>query len=282
MHAIILLKQAMKIRMKQTNYLLFMFLFLTCGVQAQKRSFLTVSEMPNAVNYLPAPPDTASPRFFNDWYQYGWGNSLRATSRGELARKDARLGTQNMAEDFSGAFGMQISASNTPELYDLLSKIILDAGHATLTAKMRYMRKRPYMQFHEGTLVPEDEEALSRNGSYPSGHTTIGWATALILAEINPSQQDTILSRGYQFGQSRVIAGFHYQSDVDAGRLVASAAVARLHADEEFMNQLAKAKKEFQQKISQGEQANVQSETGKMGKIRKKPIPTKKDLMMRK
>ena len=46
-------------------------------------------------------------------------------------------------------------------------------------------------------------------------------------------------------GQSRVICGYHFQSDVDAGRLVASAVVARLHADDNFMKQLNKAKKEF-------------------------------------
>ena len=41
----------------------------------------------------------------------------------------------------------------------------------------------------------------------------------------------TILQRGIAFGQSRVICGAHWQSDVDAGRLVGSAAVAKLHAN---------------------------------------------------
>jgi acid phosphatase (class A) len=46
-------------------------------------------------------------------------------------------------------------------------------------------------------------------------------------------------------GQSRVICGYHFQSDVDAARLVAAAVVARLHANEEFTLQLKKAKEEF-------------------------------------
>ena len=57
-------------------------------------------------------------------------------------------------------------------------------------------------------------------------------------------------------GQSRVICGYHFQSDVDAGRLVASAVVARLHANDAFMIQLGKAKKEF-------------AELSKKGKIKK-------------
>ena len=49
-------------------------------------------------------------------------------------------------------------------------------------------------------------------------------------------------------GQSRVICGYHWQSDVDAARVVASAVVARLHANDEFMAQLKLAKEEFKQK----------------------------------
>ena len=37
----------------------------------------------------------------------------------------------------------------------------------------------------------------------------------------------------------------NFQSDVDAARLVASAVVARLHANDAFMKQLGKAKKEL-------------------------------------
>ena len=46
-------------------------------------------------------------------------------------------------------------------------------------------------------------------------------------------------------GQSRVICGYHWQSDVDAARLISAAVVARLHAEPAFQEQLAKAKKEF-------------------------------------
>ena len=53
-------------------------------------------------------------------------------------------------------------------------------------------------------------------------------------------------------GQSRVICGYHFQSDVDAGRLVGSAVVARLHANNEFMAQLNKAKQEFASLLKSG------------------------------
>ena len=110
------------------------------------------------------------------------------------------------------------------------------------------MRIRPFVQFNEPTPVPKDEEILKNTSSYPSGHTTRGWTIALVLAEINPARQDEILKRGYEYGESRVIVGFHYQSDVDAARVTSSTLVNRLHANDKFVQQLQKAKKEFSSK----------------------------------
>ncbi|MBQ3619409.1 MAG: hypothetical protein II939_14780 [Bacteroidales bacterium] len=42
-----------------------------------------------------------------------------------------------------------------------------------------------------------------------------------------------------------MIAGYHWQSDVDAARLVASAAVARIHADKRFQKLMKKARREY-------------------------------------
>ena len=66
-----------------------------------------------------------------------------------------------------------------------------------------------------------------------------------MLSEINPARVNEILDRGFQFGQSRVIVGAHYQSDVDMGRVVGSGVIGVLHADPAFQAQLAKAKAEF-------------------------------------
>jgi len=123
-----------------------------------------------------------------------------------------------------------------------------DAGDlATRHAKNYYMRVRPFVLFNEDTCNPEQQKELSTNGSYPSGHTSIGWATALVLAEVNPERTDKILKRGFEIGESRVICGYHYQSDVDAGRLVAGAVVSRLHTNDAFIAQLKKAKKELEE-----------------------------------
>ncbi len=76
-------------------------------------------------------------------------------------------------------------------------------------------------------------------------------AMALLLSEINPDAQDDILKLGYEWGQSRVIAGYHWQSDVDASRLVAAAGYARLHTNDEFLADIAAARAEYAEKSEQ-------------------------------
>lgn len=215
------------------------------GVANVANPYFSAPEMPNALHYLPAPPKTNEMRYAYDTAQYRWGKSLRSTPRGEKARRDAEYSVARMAEIFSPVLGIAISEAHTPQLWKLLTDATQTTGFACDSAKITYMRPRPYMVFHEPTLVPADEEPLSHNGSYPSGHTTLGWTTALILCEICPEAQDAILKEGFEYGQSRVIAGFHWQSDVDAARVVASAAFARLHTSKAYRKQLRKAQKEF-------------------------------------
>ena len=78
----------------------------------------------------------------------------------------------------------------------------------------------------------------------------MGWGIALVLAEINPARQDQILKRGYEYGESRVIVGFHYQSDVDHARILTSALINRLNVNDDFIEQLKKAKAEFLSKTT--------------------------------
>ncbi|QIQ21186.1 acid phosphatase [Zophobihabitans entericus] len=208
--------------------------------------FLKESQSIDSLTLLPPPPAMDSIDFLNDKAQYDAGKLLRGTERGQQAFRDAHVTGDGVADAFSQAFGMAITKDKTPELFKLVLKMREDAGDlATRSAKNYYMRIRPFAFYNEPTCRSDEEATLSKNGSYPSGHTTIGWATALVLAEINPDNQGAILNRGYEMGQSRVICGYHWQSDVTAARIVGSAIVARLHAEPTFTEQLQKAKDEF-------------------------------------
>lgn len=242
--------------MTRKNVLVVLFVATTLSVVAQTKIkdvrttpdlyFLQDNEVASSLELLPAPPQPGSILWLNDVSQYQWGKMQRNTPRGDQAAADARVSGDGVPNAFSEAFGIRISKETTPEIYKLVLGMREDAGDlSTREAKNHYMRIRPFAFFKEETCNPEQQVELSTNGSYPSGHTAIGWATALVLAEINVDRQNEILHRGYEMGQSRVICGYHFQSDVDAARLVSSAVVARLHANKQFMAQLDKAKSEF-------------------------------------
>lgn len=215
--------------------------------------FLNEGDVANSLMLLPAPPEGGTILFLYDKERYDWGKLQRNTPRGDQAVSDANVEGDGVPQAFSEAFGIKISPETTPEILRLVVGMREDAGDlATRDAKNHYMRTRPFAFFGEQTCNPKQQAELSTNGSYPSGHTAIGWATALVLAEINPNRQNEILKRGYDMGESRVICGYHFQSDVDAARLVAAAVVARLHADPGFNAQLAKAKTEFAKLQKQG------------------------------
>lgn len=224
---------------------LFLSLLLPFCASGQE-PLITQGSMPNAVYFLPAPPDTASAAFAYDKAQYRWGLDQRKDSaRCAVAVADAEWSVACMCRIYAEPLGFTISKEATPAIYEMLSVGVMTADQVGKLPKEHYMRTRPYVFFGEPTIVPGDEEELSHNGSYPSGHTILGWSAALLLTELAPEHADAILAVGYRYGQSRVIAGFHWQSDVDAGRLAASAAVARLHADPRFQQLMKAAREEY-------------------------------------
>ena len=226
---------------------------LIAAVSAQAQSdkspvdaYFTTSEMPDMLKWCPAPPDTIGAAFSYDIMRYMWGKTMRNDKeRAAIAVRDAEYGIDCIIREFSEPFGMQISKEETPEIYKVLREGTATCDSICTIPKRYYMRKRPFMRFQESTLTPDDEASLRKNGSYPSGHTLLGWSSALLLSEINPDRADTILARGLMYGDSRLIVGAHWQSDVDAARLAAAAAYARLHTSERFLEQMRWARLEF-------------------------------------
>lgn len=217
-----------------------------CSFAADVKPYVNADALPNALNFYPAPPETTSVQFMYDISQYMWGKAMRADSaRAALAIAQSTHNIEDMVKMFSEPFGMEISVTKTPAIMNVIERGIATLRQVGRVPKKHYMRRRPFDRFNEPTLVPKDEETLRKNGSYPSGHTILAWSMAMMLVEINPAAQDALLKYAYEWGQSRVIAGFHWQSDVDASKVLVSAAFASLHNDETFLADMKKARAEF-------------------------------------
>jgi acid phosphatase (class A) len=170
---------------------------------------------------------------------------MHGTSRWELATQDAVLTFPTVAQTFSCALNAPVSEEKTPRLMTLLRRTLVDAGRSTREAKIKYQRTRPFMVNGKPMCTPGRDAALRADGSYPSGHAAIGWAFALVLSEVSPDQANQVLARGRAFGQSRVVCNVHWQSDVLEGQMVASAVVARMHAEPEFRTDVEAARTEL-------------------------------------
>lgn len=234
------------------------------GDEKNGHAYFTKAELPDMTKILPPFPAFESAMFVADQSQYLWGKLQRLdAARSAQAQRDAVYSMQTIIDEFSGLFGLEITKEGTPEIYSILQDVCASCDSIYSDAKAQFNRQRPYAYYNEGTLVPEKEEKHRYEGSYPSGHTVFGWTSALLLSDINqsPEAMEKLLARGYEFGQSRVIAGYHWQSDVDAGRMAGSILYQLIRNHERFIGQLARARAEFAEKTNVSSQISETTNT---------------------
>ena len=214
--------------------------------------YLTPDSLPDSLKLLPPHPMQDSAAYALDVANAESTLSLQGGPRWEVATTDANLHFPEAAAIYSCAVGVPITKDGTPRLYTLLQRTLTDAGLATYKAKINYQRPRPFMVNGKPICTPDWETKLRGDGSYPSGHTSAGWAWALVLSEIAPERRDAILARGIEYGRSRSICNAHWMSDVQAGRLIGSGTVAQLQNDPVFRADLRAAREEVKTLRRQG------------------------------
>ena len=208
--------------------------------------YMPEDQMPDVVQVLPAPPADPSPDFDYDVLRYMWGKQQRRDSlRLEMAVRDAIWDLDTTIVILGEHFGHKISKEETPAIYNVLTRGVTTIEAIRIKPKAHHFRIRPFAYFQEPSIFPQDDEWLSHEGSYPSGHTIRAWACALLMSQINPATAEDVFARAWESGQSRVISGCHWQSDVDASRPVAGMGFARLQTNPEFQRDMVKAQEEL-------------------------------------
>ena len=92
-------------------------------------------------------------------------------------------------------------------------------------AKLYWRRARPPVTSDQ--VHPLSQEKPD-DWSYPSGHATFGYTTAILLANMVPEKRAAIFARADLYAQHRVVMGVHFPSDVEAGRLAGTVIGAQL------------------------------------------------------
>lgn len=205
--------------------------------------YLGEQRLPDHRVFLPPPPAPSSAREKADVAIFRETRALEGGPRWQLAAKDDRVSEDALLGAFSCAAGLDLAAAEAPALERVIARSRADLFFLVSASKDLYQRPRPFLT-EQGPLCVTPSEALRRQGSYPSGHTASSWLHALLLAEVDSAHAAAIVARGRAFGESRVVCGVHYLSDIEGARLLATALVAALHGEPEFDADIAAAREE--------------------------------------
>lgn len=207
--------------------------------------YLSTDRLPDDLKLLSPPPAEGSRALKRDLDAAKRAVALRDTARWEQAKVDADIFSPNAANTMSCAAGLVIGPETTPRLNTLLRRVMSDLGRASMASKAKYNRPRPFVGNGQPICTPDQDAVLRGNGSYPSGHASIGYGWGLILGDVVPGRQRELRRRGHAFGDSRRICNVHFRSDIEAGELLATIVVARLQDDPAFQADLAAARAEL-------------------------------------
>jgi acid phosphatase (class A) len=191
---------------------------------------------PDGVALLAPPPAPGSEEEAADLQLSREVVKARTSAQTARAMDDAKL----TIFYFTRAIGPIFQPGKFPKTEAIMAEIKKEMRDVVNAPKNYWKRKRPYqMDASLAFGAPEDTY------SYPSGHSTVGTVDALVLAELFPDKREDILALGRQVGWDRVLTGYHFLTDVRAGRVLGQAIVRELMASPSFQHDLAEAKAEI-------------------------------------
>lgn len=163
-----------------------------------------------------------------------------------------------LGDTVGAAFRELLAAGKLPKVAELVSgytaRAMLPSG-TTLLEKEYYDNPRPFevapskirRYDHPGGTAYADVQG---NGSYPSGHTAMGYWQGAFLASWLPELGPQIIARAGDIGRSRVVLGVHYPMDVMGGRILGQDLAAARLADPAFARLLTQAGTQLRQQLS--------------------------------
>jgi acid phosphatase (class A) len=124
------------------------------------------------------------------------------------------------ASIFAGPMGPGFDLAKLPATTKLMGDVRREEKAAADKAKAFFQRKRPWIVDPSLQSCSRDDEPLS---AYPSGHATMGYSMALVLADIAPEKAQALLARAQDYANSRLVCGMHLRTDIVAGQVLGTA-----------------------------------------------------------
>jgi acid phosphatase (class A) len=189
---------------------------------------------------LPAPPAEGSAAAKAELAEVHAIEAVRTREQLEAAKAD------DLTEDasiFAVVFGPGFELAKLPATAAMLKDLRADEKIAAKTAKNYFLRTRPWIV--DPSLHPCATDDAPKS-SYPSGHTTHGFAMAVVLAKIAPDKAQALLARAKVYGENRMVCGMHFRADVTAGQTLGTLVGEELLEKPGFLAEATAAKLELQ------------------------------------
>lgn len=153
----------------------------------------------------------------------------------------ARADMERTVFRFKDVLGENFTAEKLPLTAAFFAKAQQNADQILAPVKKYWNRPRPYasnLDIHPCVEKPDD-------ASYPSGHSTFGTLSSILLANMAPEKQTQLYERAELYRLNREIGGAHYPSDVLSGRISGTVIAALFLQDPAFQTEFALAKAEL-------------------------------------
>jgi acid phosphatase (class A) len=146
---------------------------------------------------------------------------------------------------FADVLGPKFRPDKLPFATGFFLRVYADEKKIITEAKAHFDRPRPFMV--DSNLTPMVEPR--KTPSYPSGHTAYAYVMAIILANMVPEKATAIFNRAAQYGYNRVVAGAHFPTDIEAGRISGTVIDSVFFHDQKFLTDFYRARAEVRQAL---------------------------------
>jgi acid phosphatase (class A) len=195
----------------------------------------------DASRLLPPPPPKGSTRAVAELEEL---RHLQAISTPEQLKAAAYDDGHEDGTIFVAVLGPDFDLAKLPATEHLIDTLKTAETEVSNPAKAFFHRDRPWIVDPAIKTCTTHKTGPATN-SYPSGHATIGFAMADVLAALMPTKAQAILARADLFAENRLICGYHFRSDIVAGQEMGTVLALSLMQTPAFQTEMAAARTEL-------------------------------------
>lgn len=201
-------------------------------------SLLSAADLdPQAV--LPPPPAAGSAQAAAELAELHAMERRRIATEVAAAKLDGETKNPTI---FTEVLGPSFDLAKLPATKQMFAMVRATEKDAVDRGKDEFKRPRPWIVDPTLQSCAKKGEPLS---SYPSGHTSMAFSMAGILARLVPDKAQAIMARAARYGETRIVCEQHFRSDVTAGEALGLLIADRLMTKPEFRATFDAARREL-------------------------------------